>query len=239
MSQTLSVHELSAEKDELLARVIEAVDDPEVTTGIILYGSRARAEDGAASDIDLIMVQRYGPMVEHSCTVLGAELDVCRGTLADLRQRLKREDPLNNNFLLNALHEGIIYRDRTGCARALAADAEIMWAQGPAAASPAEVAATRKGLQRMLLAATRLTRKAPASREAALIAEMRCHQVLIQSVYLYYRVRRRWTAGFPQMLERLKAEGSPLYDYWEQYVEAGALKQRLSMVTMFVEAVYE
>jgi len=189
--------------------------------------------------VDLILIRRSGPVVEQRRTVLNTEVEIYAGTLQDLRQRLLRDHPLNNNFIMNALREGVVYLDRTGAAALLMADAKAVWKAGPRAMPAAEAEEARKALDKMLQAAKRLSGRSSTSRQAELLAEMRSHQVVVQSVYLYHRVRRLWTAGFPEMLTRLEAENSALYALWTQYVEARSQEERVRVATSFVESVYE
>jgi predicted nucleotidyltransferase len=95
-----------------LARVVEAVDDRALAHGIIVHGSWARGDNDAASDIDLLVVLRSGPTVEQVRSILDTQVEIYKGTLANLRERLQQDQPLNNNFILNALHEGLIFVDR-------------------------------------------------------------------------------------------------------------------------------
>jgi predicted nucleotidyltransferase len=224
---------------ELLWRVVEAVDDPAHAYGIIVHGSWARGDNDGASDIDLLVVLRSGPTVEQVRSILDTQVEIYKGTLSGLRRRLYEDQPLNNNFILNALHEGLICVDRGGWAGALMNEAEVRWTPGPSPMTTAEAEATRRALYRMLGAATRLSKRSSESKQNALIAETRCHQVVIQSFYLYHRVRRKWTTSFPLMLSRLKAENSGLYDLWSQYVDADSQEQRIHVASVLVESVYE
>lgn len=226
--------------NELLSQIVATFDDPETVTGIIIHGSWAKNKNDKASDIDLLIIQRSEEqMVEQNHSVLNFHADISRGTLSELRRRLYKNDPLNNNFILNAAREGVICLDRTGCASLLKTDADVLWKTGPLPVSATEIRATRKGLYRMLTVAIGLAERASMSKEAMLLAEMRSHQVVIQSIYLYHRVRRRWTTGFPQMLHRLKIENSILYELWKQYVDAQSQDQRIKVANLLVKAVYE
>ena len=223
----------------LLARVVEAVDDRALAHGIIVHGSWARGDNDAASDIDLLVVLRSGPTVEQVRSILDTQVEIYKGTLASLRERLHQDQPLNNNFILNALHEGLIFVDRDGVIGALMKEADARWAKGPSPMTAAETDATRRALYRMLGSAKRLSERSSGSNENAFIAGTRSHQVVIQSFYLYHRVRRKWTTSFPLMLSRLKAESSALYDLWSEYITAASPEQRIHLAEQFVESVYE
>jgi predicted nucleotidyltransferase len=223
----------------LLARVVQAVDDPALVSGIIVHGSWARGDNDAASDIDLLVVLRSGPTVEQVRSILDNQVEIHKSTLSNLRQRLHQDDPLNNNYILNALHEGLIYVDRDGSVGALMKEADARWTNGPSPMSSAEADATRRALYRMLGAAKRLAARSSESKEKAFIAATRSNQVVIQAFYLYHRVRRRWTTSFPLMLSRLKAENSALYDLWSEYIDAGSQERRIHLAEQFVESAYE
>lgn len=229
----------SSLKDDRLSQVIGAVDDPSSIHGIILYGSWARDSNDAASDVDLLVIHRAGPTVEQTSLIADMQVDLYIGTLSDLRQRLNKDYPLNNNFILNALHEGVVCLDRGGWAGALMSEAELRWEKGPTAITTEETNTTRWALRRMLSAAKRLSSRASLSKQAALIAEMRSNQVVIQSVYLYHCVRRQWTTSFPLMLRRLESEKSVLYELWDRYVNADSQEQRIHVSSLFVKSVYE
>jgi predicted nucleotidyltransferase len=240
MTQLLDEQRPPSDADGFLSRVVAAVDDPAAVTGVILHGSWAKETNDASSDVDLLLIQRSGPAAEETRSVLGVEVEINRATAQEFRQRMLKDHPLNNNFILNALHDGVVFLDRKGDAARLSAEAEAVWKAGPRAASAEEVAATRKALNKMLAAARRLSGRASGSRQAELVAEMRSHQVVVQAVYLYHRSRRLWAAGFPEMMGRLAAENPPrLYGLWRQYVEAGSQEERVRVAAAFVESVYE
>jgi hypothetical protein len=184
-------------------------------------------------------VLRSGPTVEQVRSILDTQVEIYKGTLANLRERLQQDQPLNNNFILNALHEGLIFVDRDGVIGPLMKEADTRWAKGPFPMTAAETDATRRALYRMLGSAKRLSERSSGSNENAFIAETRSHQVVIQSFYLYHRVRRKWTTSFPLMLSRLKAESSALYDLWSEYIKAASPQQRIHLAELFVESVYE
>jgi Nucleotidyltransferase domain len=227
------------EGNGLLSRIVEGLYDPAHISGVVVHGSWARGTNNAASDVDVMLLQRAGPMSEQTSLVDGTPVDIYRGTFSDLKEKLNADHPLNNNFVLNALHEGMVCIDRGGWVGALKAHADLRWAEGPSVMSPTEMRAAKLGIFRMLHGAQRLLNRTAASKSDALIAETRSHQVVIQAVYLYHRVRRRWTTGFPLMLDRLKAEGSPLYDLWDHYVEADSQHERVKLASCFVDLVFE
>jgi predicted nucleotidyltransferase len=224
---------------ELLTRVVEAVDKPALVHGIIVHGSWARGDNDAASDIDLLVVLRSGPNVEQARSFLDTQVEIYKGTLAHLRDRLHQDQPLNNNYILNALIEGLICVDRDGLIAALMKEAEARWTAGPSLMTAVERDGTRRALYRMLAAAKRLSERSPESKEKAFIAETRSNQVVLQAFYLYHRVRRKWTTSFPLTLSRLRAEDSGLYDLWSEYVNAASQEQRIHVTERLVESVYE
>jgi predicted nucleotidyltransferase len=239
MSQLVDEHRPPSDAKGFLSRIVAAVDDPAAVTGVILHGSWAKETNDGSSDVDLLLIQRSGPAAEETRSILGVEVEIYGATPQEFRQRLLRDHPLNNNFILNALHDGVVYLDRKGDAARLMAEAEAVWKAGPRAVSAEEAAATRKALAKMLQAARRLSGRASRSRHAELVAEMRTHQVVVQAVYLYHRSRRLWAASFPEMLSRLAAGNPRLYGLWQQYVEADSQEERVRVAASFVEAVYE
>jgi predicted nucleotidyltransferase len=224
--------------EELLSEVIKTIDEPETTSAIIVHGSWARSTYDLSSDIDLIVMQRFGPTTEEVHSIHNTEVETYRGTLSGLRGCLHTENPLNNNFILNGLHEGKIYLDREGWAGALKKEAEVIWNRGPSAMSAAEIEGSRRALHKMLAGSKRLALRSSDSKENALIAETRSHQVVIQSFYLYHRVRRQWTTSFPLMLRRVESENPALYELWLQYANASSQDERMRIAASFVQIVY-
>jgi predicted nucleotidyltransferase len=231
-------HPAAQTGEELLAEVVKIVDQPAATSAIIIHGSWARGSNDPSSDIDLIVMQRFGPTTEELLSIHHTQIEIYRGTLSGLRSSLQTENQLNNNFILNGLHEGRIYLDREGWAGALKQEAEAIWNQGPSPMPAAEIEGSRRALHRMLDGARRLALRSSGSKENALIAETRSHQVVIQSLYLYHRVRRQWTTSFPLMLRRLESENPSLHDLWLQYVNASSLEERICIAGSFVQIVY-
>src|SRR5215467_1906946 len=86
-----------------LAGVLVTLDELPNTLSIIVHGSWAREVVDHASDLDLIIIQREGHVIDRTRSVLGVSVDICSGTFECLRKRLLAEYPSNNNFLLNAL----------------------------------------------------------------------------------------------------------------------------------------
>lgn len=230
---------LSRDENGLVRQLVKRLDDPAKVSGMVLHGSWARGTNDTASDVDMMILHRAGPMIEETIVVDGTQVDVYRGTFSDLKDKLNADHPLNNNFILNAFHEGIVCIDRGGWAGALKADAELRCSEGPKAMTPIEIRSTRWGLLRMLSGAKRLLGRSALSKEDALIAETRSHQVVIQAVYLYHRVRRRWTTSFPIVVDRLRAENSPLYDLWSRYVSAASQAERVEIASALVDCVFE
>ena len=223
-----------------VADVLAAIDQPHNTLSIIIHGSWARETVDQASDLDLIIIQREdGRGSDRTRIVLGVSVDICSGTLEGLRRRLLAEYPSNNNFLLNALCNSRIYMDRGQCAAELVRDAVKRRDRGPLPATAEERAETRKALYRMFRAAVRLSARAGDSQEAALLAVMRCDQVVVQAMYLYQRMRNLWTDGLPHMLRRARVQDPRLYKLWEQYVNAGSRELKLAAAGTMAAAVYD
>lgn len=225
--------------NDILPQIMQALDDPNNVTGIVVHGFDLHLEDIKHSEIAILIIQNHADnlLVEDTRLISGTLVDVCSGNLATLRNRLHKRDFQNNNFILNLMRNGQIYLDRTGDAALLKADTDELWKSGPPAMTEEDINRSRKNLNRMLLSAKRLSRRAGLSRQEKLLAEMRLHQVVAQSIYVYRQVRRHWTDNLPHMLRRLKKEDSTFFKLWEGYVNARSLEQRIQAATLMVDAV--
>jgi hypothetical protein len=222
-----------------LDAVIAAIDDPSNTRSILIHGSWVRGMMDQTSDLDLVIIQNNGVVVDSSRTVRGLSVDTCCGTLEGLRQRLLGKHAFNNNFLLNALCGSHVYLDRGQCALVLIKEAERLRELGPSRAAPEERAETRKALHRMFMAAFRLSLRSHNSQEAALLATMRRDQVVVQAIYLYHCMRTLWTDGLPQMLRHAKQHDLRLFGLWQIYVTADSETGRLHAAAAVVAAAYD
>lgn len=208
---------------------------------LIAYGSRVSREADAHSDLDVLVVEydRNSAPAQETVQLQGVEIDVTRVGSNVLLKGLRGRSRHNNNWFLNALRECRIYGDRDGDARRLQAMAEGIWKEGPQALTAKQLEGGRAGLLRLLDSAKKLCARADMSPEAARLARMRCDQVVAQSIYLSYCVRRRWTTSFHRLIDRCKVDYPELYGLWLQYVRSAEHEEAVSAAKRIVEAVHE
>lgn len=218
-----------------MQRAIDLIDNQCTAVGIIIVGSWARRTADAASDLDLIVIRKAGPMVDECKEIGNLKIDVCYGTFGQLKRRLTRIDRSNNNFLLNALRTGVIHTDKDGSAVALKTEAEMIWIDGPNAMTAGERVETDRALHRLLRSVEKLSMRAQNSREAQLLFEIRCHQVVVRAIYVYHRARRLWTSGLPQMLEHPSPLAPEVRRLWERYVMSNRFAERLAIASALLD----
>jgi len=221
-------------KDLELQEIVREISREPGVTGIIIHGSSAQGARDSLSDIDVIAVLAGGSGSHESRLMHSRAVDVYRATVPELNSRLQAADPLNNNFVLNALVSGVIEHDVDGSTISLQEKARKIRDRGPQKMSTDEYVRTRKALHRMLASAEKWTLRARTSPEASFLAGFRRTQTMVQAIYLYHRVRRLWTSGLPQMLQSMKEHHRNAYDLWSRYVDSKTEDEQLMLVRSMV-----
>jgi predicted nucleotidyltransferase len=219
-----------------IARVIS--EEPDVIA-VIIHGSSAHIKCDELNDVDVLVVVAKGPIIHETRLTYSRPLDIYMGTEVELNAKLHTVDPLNNNFVLNALISGSIKFDINGSATCLQAEARKLWAKGPQAMSMAEYKRAQTALHRMLASAEKWTLRSAASAEARIVAGFRRTQVMVQAIYLYHRVRRLWTSGLPQTLQSMKNHHKRAYDLWTRYIGTIEEKEQLLLVRSMVDIAFQ
>lgn len=226
-------------KNPELRQIISDIRQQRDVIAMVVHGSSAYGKCDNQSDVDLLAVIGSGPTIHESQGAYSLPVDVYAATASELRAKLYTVDPLNNNFVLNALVSGIVVFDADGSAASLQAEARTIWARGPQAMSMAEYRRTQTALHRMLASAEKWSLRSSISDEAGALAAFRRTQVVVQSIYLYHRVRGLWTSGLPQILTSMKDHHRSMYDLWFRYVTTSEEDEQLTVVRTMVNIVFQ
>ncbi|HEY2913942.1 MAG TPA: nucleotidyltransferase domain-containing protein [Candidatus Angelobacter sp.] len=225
-------------KDLELREIVGEISRERNVRGVIVHGSSAQGERDSLSDIDIIAVLASGSARHESRLIRARPVDVYMATVQELNSKLHANDPLNNNFVLNALVSGVIEHDVDGSAASLQEKAWKIRDRGPQKMSADEYVRTRMALQRMLASAEKWTLRSGSSAEAMLLAGFRRTQAMVQAIYLYHRVRRLWTSGLPQMLQSMKEQHRNAYDLWMRYVNSKAEDEQLMLLRSMADIAF-
>lgn len=207
--------------------------------GVIIHGSSAQGKCDELSDVDVLVVVASGPAIHESYLKSSQPIDLYVATTAELSAKMRAVDPLNNNFVLNALVSGDIKVDVNGSAASLLVEARKLWAEGPQPMSVAEYKRTQTALHRMLASSEKWTLRSAVSDEARVLAGFRRTQVIVQAIYLYHRVRRLWTSGLPQTLQSMKNDHKKAYDLWTRYIGTIEENEQLILVRSMVDIAFQ
>ena len=204
-----------------VTRALEAlIEIPECSdrVAVLVFGSHARGQSGAWSDVDLLVIGGAVDRVYRD--VPGLSLDVICETRDNVREKLKKQDRQNNHFLLNILIEAALVWDPTDVGRSLKERAGRQWGRGPEALKPDEARQAARALVLMLRSAkAEPERLRTYTAEQRRLCRMRLDQVVSRAIYLHFKARRRWTSSFPQTVAWLKLKEPALYALWRRYTE--------------------
>lgn len=206
---------------EPMPAVLEALEHIPECSGreaVLVFGSHARRQANAWSDVDLLII---GPKINRAyreCS--GFSLDLICETRDSVLEKLKKQDRVNNHFLLNILSEAEVIWDPREVGRSLKESAGRIWTEGPAALSAAEARQAERAIQLMLRSAkAEPERLCTYNVEQRTLCRMRLDQVVSRAIYLFFKARRRWTSSFPQTVLWAKQQEPPLYQLWKCYAE--------------------
>jgi predicted nucleotidyltransferase len=183
----------------------------------ILYGSRARGDATASSDVDLLLVRAEGVELQEARVVEGIYLDVFIYSEASL--------VTPDVGLLRALG-GVVLCERDGFGQALLAKLKALDDLGPA---PMSAAARRVALVWSRKMLTRIVG------QHGLEANYRRMQLLMQSVEDYFALRHMWFRGLKAASPWLLAHDPVMHQRLERAASPGADDAAFAAL---VEAVY-
>ena len=226
-------------EDPELQEIVRDISQERDVIGVIIHGSSAHGKGDELSDVDVLVVAASGPTIHESHLKYSRPIDVYMAAMPKLSVKLHAVDPLNNNFVLNALVSGNIKFDVNGSVASLQAEARKLWAKGPQQMSLTEYGRAEATLHRMLASAEKWTLRSAASDESRILAGFRRTQVMVQAIYLYHRVRRLWTSGLPQTLQLMKDHHRGAYDLWTRYIETIEENEQLMLVRSMVNMVFQ
>lgn len=227
--------------DESLLGVLREIAKRCPGRPLIAYGSRVTGNADPHSDIDMLILDYdcNAAPVQETIHVYGIEIDITRVGFNPLLKGIKGRSKSNNNWFLNALHQCCIYGDRKGDARRLRAIAASVWKQGQPALTPRQLRLGRGALLRLQDSTKKLVARARDSPAAARLARMRCDQLVAQSIYLFYCVRRRWTTSFQRLIGWCSVDYPEFHALWLQYIRSAEHEEAISAAKRIVAAVHE
>lgn len=209
------------EQDRVLAAIIKELCQVEGCHTVILYGSRAKGTDTAASDYDLLAIRPNGPSRREARNWNGAYLDIFIYNEKDLKD-------IDLSFL--RLRGGLVLREKFDLGRQLLARVEELFAAGPKTLPPEELELRRTWSRKML---------------------ERIHQGGIEDDYANYRrawllftlledyfvLRQAWYLGPKESFVWLKTHDPDSYEAFELALKPGAQLQTVKFLVEKVLAV--
>jgi len=189
---------------------------------VVLYGSHASFQADEASDIDVLIVSNNisAPLKQERTIVFATEVDLSTSGPDFIRRKLGAQYPDNNNYFLNIFRKCHILTDPVGHAQNLFLDAIKIAESGPPALTEAGFQARRIGLERLLYSIHGLSRRASKDANARAVVYLKCDQMAVGAIYLFYCLRRQWTVGLYRLLNSMSAEYPGLFELWLRYRSA-------------------
>lgn len=232
---------LAVDADETLRAIVCGIARRYPGRPLVVYGSRAAGEADECSDLDVLVIEydRNAATVQENMDVCDVEIDVTRVGFNLLLNGIKGRSKNNNNWFLNALRQCFIYNDRDGDARYLRRSAEEIWKNGPPALTKKQLKGSRTALLRLQDSAKKLCARARTSPEASRLARMRCDQLVAQSIYQFYCVRRKWTTSLHRLLGSCRSDYPELHSLWLEYVRLQEPEEAFDGAKLIVGAVHE
>lgn len=151
---------------------------------VVLYGSRARGDEGPGSDVDLLGVRSVGGCTRDARLWSGISLDSFIHDDASLMGELEPG-------MLRIRH-GKILRDLHGFGVQLLARVQALYARGPLPMPPDERTSQLAWVEKML---ERIQPSPSDDANTVLMAQYRRATLLTQLLELYFQLRGHWYCG--------------------------------------------
>ncbi len=221
-----------------LENIIESVELLCQPTAIALYGSRARGNNDVFSDIDVLVIAPKNEVKRAYRMLGGVAFDILAGTIDEFCSLLDAQ-PRTNDFevVLYAALAAISIHDPQEVLGKLQLHARRIWQSGPRPLSEAEIEQTRSRLIRLLRSAERIVVRASKDPSYAVAGIVRCDYLVVESIYYYFRINRRWTTDFPKLIKQLQNEDSHLGTLCGNYASAVSIADRLRCARQIYSAV--
>ena len=182
----------------------------------VLYGSWARGDATAASDVDLLFVREAGAMVRDARVTHGVYLDAFVYPESEL-------ETLDPSFL--RILGGIVVRERNGFGSALLARVKEMHDRGPQAIPDDQRRALVTWSGKML-------ERTRASRDAEM--DYRRMYLVVRALEDYFALRNTWYDGEKKAFAWLREHDAATYALFERASQLGD-----SVLADLVAAVYD
>lgn len=132
--------------------------------GVLFFGSAARGETRAGSDVDLYAITAQGSRGHLGRSIAGVPVEVSFGSFAQMTTQVRQE----RATVVHAFATGELLLDRTnGALAALCDEARALWARGPSPISPDAVLSFRFHLTDMVRDLGAMPDRSPATALAA------------------------------------------------------------------------
>jgi hypothetical protein len=171
-------------QNEQIFRCVLPLLQQELSTdllGVLAAGSRVHGNPGPSSDLDMHVVVASSRWRRRIMLVEGVEVEQLFNPLTLVREYIKKNATDCSMFAL-----GLILYDPQGVMADLKAEAEVLWAQGPAPIPPQEIWKHRYSPSDLLSDLADVDEADEAT--SVLVIVQICNQLL----ETHYRLRRRW-----------------------------------------------
>ena len=180
-------------------------------TGILFFGSAARGQSIAGSDLDLYAITSQDARGHLGRSIAGVPVEVSFGSIARMTAQVRQEVPT----VVHAFATGQLLHDSTdGALAALCQEARTMWNRGPSA--PPASAVLR--FQFHLTDLARDLEAMPEKSAASALAGSECVRLALEA---FCATTKRWMPPMRSILTMLDAQSPDLSVLVRQCADAG------------------
>ncbi len=199
------------QRDPRLVKIVNQLKEKYDCHTIILYGSRARGDETAASDYDIIAIRDKGEMERDCRKFEGVFLDVFIYSLEEIKQP--------SDFL--RIKDGIVICEKNKIGSELLEKVRDCYKKGPIPKSAWEKQVIAVWGQKML--------------ERANIGDVegdfRAHWLIYDLLEEYFQLRDLWYLGPKEAFQWLKANDAAIYGLFEKVLSQGINLKQLKILT--------
>lgn len=198
---------------------------------MLVYGSQVTGKADSFSDLDILIIEtnRHAPTAHERGEVEGVSVDITHAGACTFRRILSAKHKHNNNWLLQAFRDCHIYCDGSREISMLRRVADRMLIDGPPRLDVTSARKLESELAYRLRACRTPCQRAYVSPELAVLARMRCDQLISCAIYALFCVNRQWTTSFRRLLERCRDEEPHIRNLWSHYALTPDIREAIQI----------